>query len=287
MCRIFGFRSVINSKVHSSLIEADNALLSQSRRHPDGWGVAYYTENIPHLIKSTESAFSCNIFQQISGVVASHTVLAHIRNATHGDKTILNSHPFQYGQWTFVHNGNIKNFDALKPELEKLIHPSLKRYILGKTDSEMIFYFFLSKILYKYKLSDQSIPTEDLFYILQNSIGELVNLTGKLKNSNDPIPTENYLTFVLTNGPNMIGFQGGQPLYYCTYKKSCPEKDTCDSFAPVCEAESVDGNVNHLIFSSEQLAGQNVWNQMKPGSLVGINGDMNMKIKQLNIEFED
>jgi hypothetical protein len=38
MCRIFGFRSVIQSQVHRSLVSADNALMIQGERHPDGWG---------------------------------------------------------------------------------------------------------------------------------------------------------------------------------------------------------------------------------------------------------
>ena len=44
MCRLFGFRSVIPSQMHRSLIAADNALGRQSERHPDGWGVAYYVD---------------------------------------------------------------------------------------------------------------------------------------------------------------------------------------------------------------------------------------------------
>ena len=41
MCRLFGFRSVIPSQVHQSLVGAENALMLQSDRHPDGWGVAW------------------------------------------------------------------------------------------------------------------------------------------------------------------------------------------------------------------------------------------------------
>ena len=38
MCRLFGFRSVIQSQVHRSLVDADNALGQQSVRHQDGCG---------------------------------------------------------------------------------------------------------------------------------------------------------------------------------------------------------------------------------------------------------
>jgi len=60
MCRIFGFRSVMQSQVHRSLVSADNAFMRQSERHPDGWGVAYYLANAPHVIKGASAAFgSC------------------------------------------------------------------------------------------------------------------------------------------------------------------------------------------------------------------------------------
>ena len=63
MCRIFGFRSVLQSGVHQSLIDADNAIIQQSQRHPDGWGVAYYKMGSPHVIKIESQAKECKIFE--------------------------------------------------------------------------------------------------------------------------------------------------------------------------------------------------------------------------------
>ena len=50
MCRLFGFRSIIKSQVHSSLVGADDSLMTLSSDHPDGWGVAYYVEGAPHVL---------------------------------------------------------------------------------------------------------------------------------------------------------------------------------------------------------------------------------------------
>lgn len=288
MCRIFGFRSVLTSKVHSSLLSADNALIGQSEIHPHGWGVAYYLEHTPHVIKSTEKAMDCNIFQRVSGVVSSQTVIAHIRNATQGELSILNSHPFQYGDWTFAHNGNIKNFDKVKPEIIKRICPDLVRYILGATDSEHIFFYLLSKIKNHFSLKRHLVPMGDLFHILEVAIEELVALIGDLCSHDKPIPTENYLTFVLSNGYTMMAFEGGQPLHLCTYKKQCPERDTCPEFAPMCEAAPAkDGKVNHFIVSSEPLEGQNVWQKLSSGTLVGIDADMRLHKHQIPLNFLD
>ena len=58
MCRIFGFRSVIQSAAHRSLVAADNALGDQSSEHPDGWGVAYYVDDAPHVTRSPNTALT-------------------------------------------------------------------------------------------------------------------------------------------------------------------------------------------------------------------------------------
>ena len=81
MCRLFGFRSVIQSQVHRSLVQADNALWNLSEQHPDGWGVAYYVEGTPHLTRSASTALSDRVFQRVSGVVASETVFMRTRSA--------------------------------------------------------------------------------------------------------------------------------------------------------------------------------------------------------------
>src|SRR2546430_2252107 len=132
MCRLFGFRSVIPSQVHRSLTAADNALAEQSKAHADGWGVAHYVDGTPHGTRAPSTAVSDAIFHRLSGIVSSETVLAHVRRATVGPKTVLNCHPFQYGKWVFAHNGEIRDFEAKRAALLDEIAPRLRRFILGE-----------------------------------------------------------------------------------------------------------------------------------------------------------
>lgn len=287
MCRLFAFHSTVTSQVHSSLVSADNTLYDLSQKHPDGWGVGYYLEEVPHLIKSTDCAMEDQLFQKVSGLVSSQTVLAHIRKATQGDKTILNSHPFQYGRWIFAHNGNIKNLSEHKKNLESLVDPDLKRFILGSTDSEVIFFIILTQIKKKYSLKNFSIPQEELSKAVEISLQSIISITGKPTHRNDPTPTENYFSFILTNGKSMIGFNGGQDFYYCTYKTSCPEKEHCPFYAKNCESPPDESQkINHLIFSSEKMSGPNIWNKLKAGELIGVDHDMKFFRDQINIDFE-
>ncbi len=278
MCRLFGFRSVIQSQVHSSLVDAENALGIQSDSHPDGWGVAYYVENSPHLVKSAQAAIGDAIFKRVSGVVSSQTVVAHIRKTTVGNNNILNTHPFQYGNWVFAHNGNIKDFKDKRDELMARVSPSLRRFILGETDSELIFYFLLSHLSTKCNLGDKSIEHSLLTDSLNESMQELFKVAGKPALKDDSGEDATYYTFILTNGNNMVGYQGGKNLYYSAYKTRCGDRDSCPSFSPECEAQTKTGYINHLIFSSEPLSGENTWLALKKGQMISVDQHMLLKI---------
>jgi len=274
MCRLFGFRSVLSSRVHASLVSADNALVNQSERHPDGWGVAYYREGAPHLLKSTRTALECSLFQRVSGVVTSETVVAHLRKATQGALSVLNTHPFQYGPWVFVHNGNIKGFAAVRPRLLAAIAPDLRTFILGETDSELIFYLILTHLRTRGVLRAHDYPVAAVCDAITTALQQIAGLAGEFARV-DGDPRDTYLTFLLTNGAVMVAHQGGKELHYSTYKGRCPERDTCAAYAPECEAATT-GHVNHLIFSSEPLQGENVWLRMVAGEMVGVDGGMTL-----------
>ena len=270
MCRLFGFRSVIPSQVHRSLLQADNALGLQSRDHPDGWGVAHYIDGAPHLIRSSATAISDNLFHRVSGVVASETVLAHVRKATQGVKSVLNCHPFQYGRWVFAHNGDISNFEEVKDELRSLINPHLNRFILGDTDSEVIFHLFLSE-LSRFGPLQRALGIEPVMDALEATVEKIRRVADRPGLEKDAL-----LTLMATDGTVLVATQGGKELFWSTYKKQCSDRDACAYFAPECENPTQSGFVNHLILSSEPLSGENVWIAMQPGEIIGVDARMQL-----------
>lgn len=272
MCKLFGFRSILNSKIHSSLIEAENSLFNLGSLHPDGWGLAYYVNQIPHLHRSTEAVHQQNLFQKISGQVSSQTFMAHIRKATQGSKDIQNCHPFQFGPWIFCHNGNIKNYHEEKSEFLKMLPSELSTKIYGESDSEFLFYFLTQDFILSH---DQDWHYNSLALKITSRIKQLLKKIGNLDTfqAGDIVPHKdrNYLTFLLSDGTRMFGFNGGIPLYYCTHKTKCSESEICDYYNSSCEnSVQVNQKVNHLILSSEEILGQNVWNKLNFGEMVGI-----------------
>jgi len=279
MCRLFGFRSVIQSQVHRSLVSADNALGNLSEQHPDGWGVAYYVEGTPHLTRSANAALSDRVFQRVSGVAASETVLAHVRKATQGIISVLNCHPFQHGRWVFAHNGDIPNFADHREALLREVSPRLQRYILGETDSEVVFFLILTQLL-RYGPLSSAFRLDDVV----SSVTRALSLVRELCTGGDK-PC--LLTCILTDGASMVGVQGGKELHFSTYKRRCADRDVCSYLSASCEAPTVDGAVNHLIFSSQPLSGENIWRAMKEGEIVAVDGRMRLfesaAAKQLSV----
>lgn len=260
--------------------------MGQSKRHPDGWGLVYYIADTPHVVKSTVTAESDDLFRHVSGIVTSQTVMAHIRKATHGKLTLLNTHPFQYGRWTFAHNGNVKQFDHVKKTLLNEVSKDLQPYCLGETDSELIFHLILSSISKLVNIHDHHPDLKLVMEGIGNAVTKICEIIGELSIKEAGIPSENYLTFVISNGPIMIAMNGGMSLYYSTYKKRCPERDTCASFAPWCEAPAQsEMRVNHLIFSSEPLQGENIWTKLRPGEMAGVDSTMKLHTKNLSLPF--
>jgi len=271
MCRLFGFRSVIPSQMHRSLVAADNALGRQSEAHPDGWGVAYYVDGAPHVTRSASHALGDALFHRVSGVVSSETVLAHVRKATQGALTVLNCHPFQYGRWVFAHNGDIPRFsERWRAELVAEVSPRLRRFILGDTDSEVLFFLFLTRLAERGPL-DKPHVVDDVLDALGRTMAEVRARCAPLEDGERLL-----LTCIVTDGTTMVAHQGGKDLYWSTHKTRCADRDHCASLSPACEAPSETGYVNHLIFTSEPLHGENVWNPMSPNSLVGVDWRMRL-----------
>jgi len=276
MCRLFGFRSAVESRAHESLVAAENALLRQSERHPDGWGVAYYVQSFPHLFRSAERALGSDLFREVSGLVSTNTLLAHIRKATVGDLSLLNTHPFQFANWCFAHNGEIAGFAAdpdVREAVGREVDERFRSFVMGSTDSEMCFYVFLSRLSRRVRaLHERGVSIEAVSDSLRETADTVRRIGERLGHD------RSLLTFVVTNGNLMAGYAEGRELFFSTYKSRCPERESCHAFAPECEAEvAPGGHVNHLVLASEQVAIQpNVWRPIPDGGLVAVDWGMRL-----------
>jgi len=71
------------------------------------------------------------------GSISDLKYVAHFRKATGGALSISNTHPFQFRDWIFAHNGTLENFS---PRLGGHYQP------VGTTDSELAFCYLLETL---------------------------------------------------------------------------------------------------------------------------------------------
>lgn len=276
MCRLFGFRSAIYSGVHQSLLNAENALARQSQRHTHGWGLAFYVDNYPHLIRNDEQAWADSLFREISGVVSTRTLLAHVRLATAGKVRVLNCHPFQYGRWTFAHNGEIAGYERheVQRRIRDLVDQRFCRYILGETDSEVVFHIFLTELSHRVeKCGADGVELGDVLDSLRVTVQRVLEAAPDAEAAPGK---HNKLNVLITNGDLMLGYRYRKELYFSTHKSHCPERDSCPAFEEaLCEQPVERGRVMHLLLASEPLGGgPNVWQELADDEYVAVRHGM-------------
>ena len=79
--------------------------------HRDGWGLICYDGSPRYLGRSPEDASSDGGYlaacDSLAGVHHSRVVMAHLRKASRGGRSLENTQPFLRGKWSFAHNGTI------------------------------------------------------------------------------------------------------------------------------------------------------------------------------------
>jgi predicted glutamine amidotransferase len=154
------------------------------------------------------------------------------------------------------------------------VSPRFQRFILGETDSEVLFFVFMTVLEAQGSLTgDNDIDS------ISNALREAVNRARALCDFDG---TRSLLTVVATNGDCLVAAHGGKELYFSTYKTRCSDRGTCPSLSASCESPSSGGPVNHFIVSSEPLQGENVWVPLAAGDVIGVDARMLVRRSRLD-----
>lgn len=133
MCRLFGMTAG-RARVHATfwLLDAPDSLQVQGRRNRDGTGLGFFgDDDRPVVDKQPEAAYSDVEFISEAKVAESSTFVAHVRVATTGLLSPLNTHPFEIDGRIMAHNGGFEALDVLEEELGDAL-----AVVQGDTDSE-------------------------------------------------------------------------------------------------------------------------------------------------------
>src|ERR1700733_9696024 len=107
MCRLFGLTAG-QARVRATfwLLDAPDSLEAQSHRNVDGSGIGYFDATGAAVIdKEPEPAFRDPSFLHAARDCESETFVAHVRLASTGGRSLVNTHPFTMRGRIFAHNG--------------------------------------------------------------------------------------------------------------------------------------------------------------------------------------
>lgn len=143
MCRLFGLSGGGHAVSASFwLLEADDALVEQSRVHPDGYGIGTFSEDgEPMVDKAPLAAWSDAGFAAGAREATSRTFMVHLRHASTGVVNMANTHPFAADERLFGHNGVVGDLPVLEERLG-----DRRRQLVGDTDSERLFALVTAEI---------------------------------------------------------------------------------------------------------------------------------------------
>ena len=137
MCRLFGLhagRTCVPATFW--LLDAPDSLSAQSHQNPDGAGIGVFGDGeLPTVDKQPIAAWQDAAFAAAARELIGTTFLAHVRYASTGALSRLNTHPFLMQGRMFAHNGVVEGLDQLEARLAELHAPP----VLGQTDSERVF----------------------------------------------------------------------------------------------------------------------------------------------------
>ncbi|MBI2027435.1 MAG: class II glutamine amidotransferase, partial [Deltaproteobacteria bacterium] len=273
MCRLLGFKSSIPSLIHHSLHDAENAMIIQSKKHFDGWGVGFYQKGECFVVKRAHAAFEDFNFPQLTKTLISDTVVCHIRQATIGaKKNRQNCHPFQCGKWLFAHNGTVKNFNGVKKKILEEIPKILQKHILGNTDSEHVFYLFihyLKSLVKRHKINELR-DVEIAKFALVKTIQKIDEWSTTKRSK-----TRSTLNFVLTNGYIMLATRRGKSLFHT---ESSIAIGIQKSKKPAHMRNEID---KYFLVSSEKLSESDYWERVPENSLITVTPDLKFDIVPL------
>jgi glutamine amidotransferase len=117
------------------LLDAPDSLALQSRKNPDGTGLATFAADGSAIVqKQPLAAYQDQQFAYEAKDCESTVFLAHVRYASTGGLDPRNTHPFEQRGRVFAHNGVLGDLDALDKELGEYLD-----LVAGETDSERFF----------------------------------------------------------------------------------------------------------------------------------------------------
>lgn len=287
MCR-FTFYQGKPIRISSLLTEPKHSLIHQSfesneRDEPlngDGFGLCWYDQELslePALFKSVSPAWSNTNLIELSGMIRSGCILAHVRAATQSlSVSEANCHPFKWKNYAFMHNGDIGGFTKIRREMVNTLSDAVFNHIKGTTDSEHFFGIFLEELIKREGME----PFDRLASSMMAAIKKVVGIIRRL------VPDENsYMNMVVTDGNIALAvrFTTDDPMHADSLYMNLGKRYVCEE--GLCYMKDPGEHEKTVIISSEPLSSEPGWQAVPVNSMVLIHEGRIVNQMEIIVDF--
>jgi glutamine amidotransferase len=257
MCRLFALHAGERDVAAEFwLLDAPTSIARQSERNADGYGLAAFTSRRGMiLIRNPVRASDDPAYRHVARRLDASEMLVHLRYASTGRVSLLNTHPFSQDGRLFAHNGVVGDLDRIEARLG-----SNRAMVMGDTDSERL--FALITLAIREAGGDvragitagvHEVVAEYELYSLNFVLGDLGHIWAFRYPEHNPL----HLHRRRRGGPT-----GVAPL------------DETDA-AGTLRLHSEDGAVAPLVVvASERISDEPGWEEIHPGELVHVGPDL-------------
>ena len=268
--------------MYDLLFKPKNSLINQSVKsheseeplNGDGFGVGWYTpeaNDMPGLFVSVRPAWNDRNLQYIAPKIVSDCIFAHVRAASNTPVNELNCHPFHFGNYLFMHNGDIEGFQKIKREMVRHLPDNIYANIEGLTDSEHLFALFLHQ-LEKQRAKD--LPTR-IANALEDAIVDVEELKARRK-----MKEPSYINACVTNGDTIVAVR-----YVSDLSLECPTLYYSEGAAYTCAKGSCkmkkstnDEDKAVLIVSEKLTRYRSDWHEIPVNHMVTVNRKLEVNV---------
>jgi glutamine amidotransferase len=200
MARLIGFisnRGELGPRVLSA--QAEHLKTHRASDAPLGWGIGFMQFGEVLLRRRPlDERPEIDLSQALEGI-KTDVLIGHVRQPTVGNLKTENTHPFRYRQWLFAQTGTLEGVDQVRERLLEIQPAFLRPNVRGDTDSELMFYLFLSYLHDEGHLNGQQVPVETTFGAIRQTLKLIDGLcadAGLPRHQGD---------ILLSNGEYLIG----------------------------------------------------------------------------------
>lgn len=271
-------------RLSSLIVEPRHSIIQQSFHstgqddplNGDGFGIAWYVHDLtpePALFRSVTPAWNNSNLLEIARVVKSNLILAHVRAATkHGGQSEANCHPFRWGRYAFMHNGDIGGFPKLRRAMLQSLSDEAFNHIQGNTDSEHLFAVVVDELS-----KSEARGLSAMAQALTNTVQRIVALGRDFE-----VTEPHYLNLALSDGSSAVACRytthdgyDGESLFVHTGRIYVCNKGVCKMLAP-------DTGRGCVLVSSEPLSDDAGWDPIPRNHLLLIDPDGNVTPQPLD-----